>query len=105
MRYLTILTNTGSNQPHETYREADTPADAALDAIRAWRSDARLTGSYGEKTTRGTFQCYSFAGPVRHRDAATVRVLIPEPTFADTYRAPWTEAEEKEARHKWLNGI
>ncbi len=55
MRFPTELDASG--QRSETIREGDTPLDAALEALKGWHRDARITNERGRvgEDTRGTY--------------------------------------------------
>ena len=61
-------------QRHTTYRDADTVSEAAWQAVRAWRSDAKFgSATVGHEDINGSYARYTFRGP-RMTDIAVVRV-------------------------------
>lgn len=68
--YLTRLDASG-RPPHETYRDAPTPLDAARKAARAWDRDARLDpGVYRVgRDTRGQFAVFVARTPALYAPA------------------------------------
>jgi len=72
-RYRTEMDVNG--QRHTTYRDADDASDAAWQAVRAWRSDAKFREAMHGHDLYGIFTKYSFGGP-RMMDIAVVRVYL-----------------------------